>query len=232
MQLSITSGALQDEDDLQDTFPSRPAPAAHTGTRGSPDGDLQQTRCVLEPLRPATLAAGTISDLRACRVDEAMFSYDDMLGHLPSGSHAELLPEPVSEPPLQEERQHSPADTAPPRRAAAPAEAPAAAPPSPAGRSEALEISVSDPVKKVQRSCCPFCRIAACCEPWSKPAQWPQAESSLIPGVSGGYMTYQVTTASKQPGFPHDPLSVRRRFRDFVVRSPTPPPLMKLLAVR
>ena len=36
-------------------------------------------------------------------------------------------------------------------------------------------------------------------------------------------MTYQVTTASKQPGFPHAPLSVRRRFRDFVVRAPPGP---------
>ncbi|KAK9805542.1 hypothetical protein WJX72_004051 [[Myrmecia] bisecta] len=54
----------------------------------------------------------------------------------------------------------------------------------------ALQITVTDPVKKV--------------------------ESSIIPGVTGGYFTYRVATKTTLPHFGRKELAVRRRFRDFV----------------
>lgn len=53
-----------------------------------------------------------------------------------------------------------------------------------------LRITVTDPVKKV--------------------------EPSVIPGMSGGYVTYKVASATDLPGFAHKESSVRRRFKDFV----------------
>ena len=57
---------------------------------------------------------------------------------------------------------------------------------------EVLKITVADPIKKV--------------------------EQSMIPGVSGGYITYRVSTSTTLPSFSHPQVAVRRRFRDFVVR--------------
>lgn len=59
-----------------------------------------------------------------------------------------------------------------------------------AGAQALLKITVTDPVKKV--------------------------EQSLIPGVSGGYVTYKVSTVTALPSFTHKEAAVRRRFRDFV----------------
>ena len=47
-----------------------------------------------------------------------------------------------------------------------------------------------------------------------------QAEASMFPGMNSGYMTYLVSTTSSLPDFPRSGVSVRRRFRDFVVRLP------------
>lgn len=44
-----------------------------------------------------------------------------------------------------------------------------------------------------------------------------QIEQSLIPGVSGGFVTYRVATQTRLPGFANNDMAVRRRFRDFVV---------------
>jgi len=57
-------------------------------------------------------------------------------------------------------------------------------------RSSPLQITVSDPVKRV--------------------------EGSVIPGVSGGYITYKVETKTSLPSFKARECLVRRRFRDFV----------------
>ena len=56
----------------------------------------------------------------------------------------------------------------------------------------AVRIAVDDPVKK--------------------------AEAGLIPGYSSGYVLYRVATVSKLPSYRSERASVRRRFRDFVVR--------------
>ena len=55
-----------------------------------------------------------------------------------------------------------------------------------------LQISVNDPVKR--------------------------AEAGLIPGISGGYVLYRVDSRSLLPSYRRERNSVRRRFRDFVVR--------------
>lgn len=44
-----------------------------------------------------------------------------------------------------------------------------------------------------------------------------RTEQSLIPGVSGGYVSYRVTTKTALESFEKPEVSVRRRFRDFVV---------------
>lgn len=59
-----------------------------------------------------------------------------------------------------------------------------------------LEIIVDDPVKLV--------------------------EQSMIPGMSGGYVTYRVYTKTTLPSFAKREISVRRRFREFVVGTSTP----------
>jgi len=65
--------------------------------------------------------------------------------------------------------------------------------PSPArAEAGALRITVDDPVKK--------------------------AEAGLIPGYSSGYVLYRVQTVSKLRSYRSQHASVRRRFRDFVVR--------------
>ena len=56
----------------------------------------------------------------------------------------------------------------------------------------ALAIAVKDPVRKV--------------------------EASMLPGINGGYVTYRVDTRTALPGFARPEASVRRRFREFVVR--------------
>ena len=53
------------------------------------------------------------------------------------------------------------------------------------------EVIVDDPVKRV--------------------------EQSMIPGMSGGYVTYRVFTKTTLPAFTKKEVSVRRRFREFVV---------------
>ena len=63
----------------------------------------------------------------------------------------------------------------------------------PTSRTCPLEITVSDPVKRV--------------------------EGSVIPGVAGGYVTYKVHTKAQLPAFKSPEAMVRRRFRDFVVSS-------------
>mmetsp|Transcript_17683 Transcript_17683/g.49470 ORF Transcript_17683/g.49470 Transcript_17683/m.49470 type:complete len:564 (-) Transcript_17683:1848-3539(-) len=60
----------------------------------------------------------------------------------------------------------------------------------PATRACPLEITVSDPVKRV--------------------------EGGVIPGVAGGYVTYKVHTKTQLPAFKAPEVMVRRRFRDFV----------------
>ena len=60
----------------------------------------------------------------------------------------------------------------------------------------ATRVTVDDPVKKV--------------------------EQTLIPGMNGGFVTYRVTTKTQLESFAHPEASVRRRFRDFVVRPPKP----------
>jgi len=57
-------------------------------------------------------------------------------------------------------------------------------------RAGAFQIEVSDPVKRV--------------------------ENSIIPGVSGGYVTYKVHTKTTLASFKSRDVAVRRRFRDFV----------------
>lgn len=54
------------------------------------------------------------------------------------------------------------------------------------------EIVIDDPVKRV--------------------------EQSMIPGMSGGFVTYRVFTKTTLPAFSKKEVSVRRRFREFVVR--------------
>lgn len=56
-----------------------------------------------------------------------------------------------------------------------------------------LQVIVSDPVKRV--------------------------EGSVIPGVAGGYVTYKVQTKTQLPSYRAPELLVRRRFKDFVVRT-------------
>ena len=60
----------------------------------------------------------------------------------------------------------------------------------------ATAVTVDDPVKKV--------------------------EQTLIPGMNGGFVTYRVTTKTQLESFASPEASVRRRFRDFVVRPPKP----------
>lgn len=45
-----------------------------------------------------------------------------------------------------------------------------------------------------------------------------QVEASMLPGINGGYVTYRVDTSSTLPGYAQPDMSVRRRFREFVVR--------------
>ena len=45
-----------------------------------------------------------------------------------------------------------------------------------------------------------------------------KAEAGLIPGYSSGYVLYRVQTMSKLRSYRGERASVRRRFRDFVVR--------------
>ena len=45
-----------------------------------------------------------------------------------------------------------------------------------------------------------------------------QVEASMLPGINGGYVTYRVDTSTTLPGFAQPEMSVRRRFREFVVR--------------
>ena len=75
-------------------------------------------------------------------------------------------------------------------------------------------------------SCCGNVHVS--CRP-QRPSTWPwraitchpvQAEASMFPGMNSGYMTYLVSTTSSLPDFPRSGVSVRRRFRDFVVRLP------------
>ena len=40
----------------------------------------------------------------------------------------------------------------------------------------------------------------------------------MLPGINGGYVTYRVDTSTTLPGFARPETSVRRRFREFVVR--------------
>ena len=54
-----------------------------------------------------------------------------------------------------------------------------------------LEVTVSDPVKRV--------------------------EGSVIPGVAGGYVTYKIHTKTQLPAYKAREIVVRRRFKDFVV---------------
>ena len=75
---------------------------------------------------------------------------------------------------------------------AGPAGSPAPRPPPGRAEAGALRITVDDPVKK--------------------------AEAGLIPGYSSGYVLYRVQTVSKLRSYRGQHASVRRRFRDFVVR--------------
>jgi hypothetical protein len=45
-------------------------------------------------------------------------------------------------------------------------------------------------------------------------------EQSVIPGMSGGYVTYKVTTKTSLPSYTNPEAAVRRRFKDFVVCTP------------
>ena len=74
----------------------------------------------------------------------------------------------------------------------APAGSSPVAPPPERAQPGAVRIAVDDPVKK--------------------------AEAGLIPGYSSGYVLYRVATVSKLPSYRSEHSSVRRRFRDFVVR--------------
>ena len=58
-------------------------------------------------------------------------------------------------------------------------------------KSQKTEIIVDDPVKRV--------------------------EQTIIPGMSGGYVTYRITTTTTLPTYSKNNFSVRRRFRDIVV---------------
>ena len=40
----------------------------------------------------------------------------------------------------------------------------------------------------------------------------------MLPGINGGYVTYRVDTSKTLPGYAQPETSVRRRFREFVVR--------------
>lgn len=42
-------------------------------------------------------------------------------------------------------------------------------------------------------------------------------EQTIIPGMSGGYVTYRISTTTSLESFAHKTCSVRRRFRDIVV---------------
>lgn len=44
-----------------------------------------------------------------------------------------------------------------------------------------------------------------------------RAEQTIIPGVTGGYVTYRIGTTTSQQGNAQKSFSVRRRFRDIVV---------------
>ncbi len=79
-----------------------------------------------------------------------------------------------------------------------PAAGTAPRPPPARAEADALRITVDDPVKK--------------------------AEAGLIPGYSSGYVLYRVQTVSKLRGYRGQHASVRRRFRDFVVRGCSRPP--------
>ena len=43
----------------------------------------------------------------------------------------------------------------------------------------------------------------------------------MLPGINGGYVTYRVDTSTTLPGYAQPEMSVRRRFREFVVRCAT-----------
>lgn len=45
-----------------------------------------------------------------------------------------------------------------------------------------------------------------------------RTEQTIIPGMSGGYMTYRVSTTTSLQSYAQKSFSVRRRFRDVVVR--------------
>ena len=132
------------EEDFQDTFPDRPKAAAqplgqpHSNAAGS----APQGRCLCPAASAVALhgCSSACDKLGARRLD-THFTYDDMLGHLPPASHAELLPEPLHE--------EQPAATAQAEQEDAPQAPAAPAPRSPQTPVSVLEISVSDPVKKV-----------------------------------------------------------------------------------
>ena len=44
----------------------------------------------------------------------------------------------------------------------------------------------------------------------------------MLPGINGGYVTYRVDTSTTLPGYAQPETSVRRRFREFVVRCAQP----------
>lgn len=48
-------------------------------------------------------------------------------------------------------------------------------------------------------------------------------EQSVIPGMTGGYVTYKIMSATDLPGYKQseddEGFAVRRRFNDFVVRA-------------
>ncbi len=46
-----------------------------------------------------------------------------------------------------------------------------------------------------------------------------RTEQTIIPGMSGGYVTYRISTTTNLPSYAKKAFSVRRRFRDLVVRS-------------
>lgn len=47
-----------------------------------------------------------------------------------------------------------------------------------------------------------------------------QSEQTIIPGVTGGYVTYRIATHSDHPSYTSKHYSERRRFRDVVVSQP------------
>ena len=44
-----------------------------------------------------------------------------------------------------------------------------------------------------------------------------RTEQTIIPGMSGGYVTYRISTTTSLPTYAQKTFSVRRRFRDLVV---------------